>query len=76
MKKISKESKIDWAKIIIVLIILLLIVNLGKYITKNTKVTDLSQNMEITFFGLGEADSTLIRHGNKTLLIDTGEAKD
>lgn len=76
MKKISKESKIDWAKIIIVLIILLLIVNSGKYITKHTKVTDLSQNMEITFFGLGEADSTLIRHGNKTLLIDTGEAKD
>lgn len=34
---------------------------------------EIGDNMELIFFGLGEADSTFIRHQNKVLLIDTGE---
>lgn len=85
MKKIPAETKIYGIKNILILLILILIINLGKYITKNTNTSNSSnpsnpsnpsQDMELTFLGLGEADSILIRHDNKILLIDTGETKD
>lgn len=67
-------------KLIILLIILItgiiliipVIKGLNNEIGEVNKV-EVGDNMELVFFGLGEADSTFIRHQNKVLLIDTGE---
>lgn len=64
-------------KIIILIIFIILVFGLNKYLTKTTKSENINigKELELVFFGLGDADSILIRQEDKVLLIDTGEGK-
>lgn len=80
MKKYFIRFNSVFVKGSIIIGILISIFILGVYLLENSKSQldylekkDIVGNMELIFFGLGEADSTLIRYKDQVLLIDTGE---
>lgn len=80
MKEYLSETAI---KIMIILIVIIFSLSFIKYILRESESENdylnninIGNHMELIFFGLGDADSVLIRQGDKTLLIDTGEKHD
>lgn len=77
------NSKKNLIKVVILLIvsilIILFVINISrKPFMKFTSIPkeDIGDSMELVFLNLAKADSIIIRHMDKVLLIDTGEVED
>lgn len=68
------DNTIIFILILVISAIFIRFIFQGPYITGlNEEKKDSGDDMELIFLGLGEADSIIIYHNKKTLLIDTGE---
>ena len=77
MKRISKK-KINKLldKLIVFLFLLVLFALIRKDINKPSGNEIVKENLEVYFFDVGQADSTLIKQGEYTMLIDAGNNED
>lgn len=80
MKKYFIQYNDAFIKGIIIIFVLISIFIIKEYISRDSEPkfeyieeVNLGDKMELVFFGLDEADSSLIRYKDQVILIDTGE---